>query len=126
MSFFLDENLPKQLAAGMKAFGEDVAHTTEQWPAGTKDVELLEAIGGLNGFLITRDRRIRFNPAERQALKANGVGAFFLGGKDLNFCKMVQVLVKSWPEIKRHAAKEQRPFAFRLRPNGGKLERLKL
>ena len=120
MRFFIDNNLSLHLAKGMKEFGEDVIHLTEKFQPATNDEIWLEFVGK-NGFvLITRDERIRWNPAERAAFRKYKVGAFFLGGKNLTRCQLIQQLVRNWPKVKNTAAKETRPFAFRIPPSGAK------
>ena len=81
MTFFVDNNLSTQLARGMAAFGEDVTHLQDHYAPDAADTEWLPRIGRDQWILITRDDRVRFNPAELAALKQHRVGAFFLGGK---------------------------------------------
>lgn len=118
MKFFVDNNLSDYLAKGMKAFGEDVVHLKEYFPEETKDVDWLKFIGENDLILITRDERIRRNPAELSAFRKHNVGAFFLGGKKLDKCKIIQQVVHNWPKIKQYAIEERRPFAFRIPPTG--------
>ena len=113
MKFFIDNNLSPQLAAGMKAFGEEAVHLTELFPGDTEDVTWLEFVGQNDLLLVTRDERVRFNPAERTAFKSYGVGAFFLGGKNRSRCELIQQLVRNWPQMKKLGVKTSRPFAFR-------------
>ena len=126
MRFFVDNNLSPQLAKGLKAFGEDVVHLQEIFPENAEDPEWLARIGSEGWLLVTRDNRIRFRPAEWTALKEHGVGAFFMGGKKRNRCQLIQQLVRNWPQIKECARNTKRPFAFRVRPTGGKFDRLPL
>ena len=126
MRFFVDNNLSEQLARGMKAFGEDVVHLREFFAPDTEDPVWLERIGSEGWFLITRDDRVRFRPAELTALKENQVGAFFLGGKNLNRCQLIQQVVRNWPRIKDFARRTRRPFAFRVPPRGTKFDSLPL
>ena len=65
MKFFVDNNLSPQLANGMKAFGEDVIHITEIFPGDIDDTEYLPRVGSEGWFLVTRDNRIRYRPAEQ-------------------------------------------------------------
>jgi PIN like domain len=124
--FFVDNNLSQKLAQGMRAFGEDVDHLQDHFPDDIADTSWLEYIGNSGFFLITRDNRIRRNPAELAALKRFGVGAFFLGGKHRNRCELIQQLVRNWPLIKDYAAKKAVPFAVRVRPTGSKLDEIPL
>ena len=126
MTLFIDNNLGQNLAAGMKAFGEDVSHLRELFPANAKDTEWLPVVGARQYILVTRDEEIRREPSELAALKKNAVGAFFLGGKGLNRCQLIQQLVRNWPRIKELAHKERRPFAFRIPPSGTKFTKISL
>lgn len=122
--FFLDNNLSKNLAKGMKSFGEEVVHLQEIFPGDTKDEEWIKYVGEHGMILITRDNKIRWTPAEIKAIVENNVGSFFLGGKNLSRCKMIQQLVKLWPKIKILSTKTTPPYAFRLPPSGSKITRL--
>ena len=81
MRFFVDNNLSPQLANGMRAFGEDVIHITEIFPDDTHDTEYLSRVGSEGWFLVTRDNRIRYRPAERTARKEHQVGGVLHGRK---------------------------------------------
>jgi hypothetical protein len=126
MKFFFDNNLSKKLAFGMKAFGEDAIHLQDIFPENTADEIWLDYIGKKNYILITKDTRILKNPAEKIYLKKHNVGAFFLTGKSLDRCKMIQNIVKNWPKIKKIAVNSKPPFAFRIRSGGGKFEPIPL
>jgi len=126
MRFFVDHDLSPQLANGMTALGEDVVHLTEIFPDSAKDLEYLPRVGSEGWFLVTRDKRIRYRPAERAALKEYRVGAFFLGGKSRSRCELIQQLVRNWPRMKELARTTPVPFAFQVPPFGKKLRRLSL
>lgn len=121
MTFFLDNNLSPKLAAGMSGFGEEVTHLQDHFPRDAKDPEWLPDIGQKGWYLITRDKNIRHKPAEIKALRQNRVGAFYLGGKSLKRCDLVEQLVRNWRRIKELAARTKRPFAFRVPPRGKKI-----
>jgi len=118
MRFIVDNNLGPQLAAGMKGFGEDVVHLTEFLEPNVPDTEMLAHVGSEGWCLVTRDDRIRYRPAESGALKEHRVGAFFMGGKNLRRCQIIQQLVRNWPKMKELAGATERPFAFRVPPRG--------
>jgi predicted nuclease of predicted toxin-antitoxin system len=122
MRFFFDNNLSSHLAGGMKEFGEDVVHLRDHFPENATDAEWLPFVGDNDLVLITRDDAIRWNPAERR----HKVAAFFLGGKKLSRCQLIQQLVRNWPRMKELAASEKRPFAFRVPPHGTTFNRLAL
>ena len=126
MKFFIDNNLSHSLANGMRAFGEDVDHLKDHLPEDTPDREWLKYIGEKEYILITRDDNIRRNPAELKSLKDYSVGAFFLGGKNRTRWQLIQQLVRNWPRIKKFAAKQSKPFAFRIPPTGTSIVRIPL
>jgi predicted nuclease of predicted toxin-antitoxin system len=126
MKFFFDHNLSPHLANGMKAFGEDTEHLTERFKQNTDDVEWLQYVGDNQMVLITRDLQIRRNPAEIEAIKRHKVRAFFLGGKNLSACRIIQQVVRNWPRIKEYAEKERPPYALRIPPTGTSFEKIQL
>lgn len=126
MTFFFDNNLSEHLVNGLKAFGEDVVHLKEMFEEQEPDASWLKQIGDKRFFLVTRDERVRFNPIELSALKQNNVGAFFVGGKNLTRCAIIQQVVRNWPRIKELSAKTKLPFLYRIPPSGTKFVRLEI
>lgn len=122
MTFFFDNNIGENLVRGMKAFGEDVIHLKQHFAEDTPDHVWLEYIGKQGYVLITKDERVRYNPLERRAIKKYRIGTFFLGGKGLDKCRLIQQVVRNWPRIKEYAIKSRklRPYAFRVPPTGTK------
>ncbi len=120
MKFFVDNNLSPHIAEGLRAFGENVVHIKEVFPEGEDDLGWLPHIGKNKMILISRDLGLRRNPAEIQAIRDNHVGAFFLGGKNLTRCQLVQQVVRNWPRIKTVAARRAReaPYIYRVPPKG--------
>ena len=110
----------------MRVFGENVVHLTDDFQPGTADEDWLMEVGRRGWFLVTRDQMIRKRPAQKAALRRYGVGAFFLGGKDLDRCRQIIQIVRGWPRMKEHAAREKRPFAFNLNQSGTTLKRVAL
>ena len=120
ITFFIDNNLSPQLAIGMRGFGEAVEHLQDLFNEDADDTEWLQYVGRRGLVLITRDISIRRRPAELAALRDHRVGAFFLGGKNLGRCDLIQQLVRNWPRMKQMSIKTRRPFAFRVPPRGTK------
>jgi len=126
MRFFFDNNLSAKLAHGMREFGEDVVHLTDHFPQNAVDSEWLPFVGEHALVLVTRDEKIRWKPAELRAVKNFKVGAFFLGGKKLDRCQLIQQIVRNWPRMKEIARSERRPFAIRIPPHGSRFTHLTL
>jgi hypothetical protein len=119
LTFFFDNNLSPRLAAGLRAFGEDVRHLREEFPPETPDEVWLPEIGRRGWYLITRDKRIPRKAAEVRALKAAGVGAFvFTQKKDLDLWEWVQTVVRRWSEIKNWCQSHRRPFVVGIPERG--------
>ena len=126
MKFFVDNNLSIHLAHGMREFGEDIDHLQDHFLQSAHDEEWLPVVGKNGWILITRDDNIRWRVAELRALRAHDVGAYFLGGKNLNRCQLVQQLVRNWPQMKAKAQSQRRPFALRVPPSGGRFKPIAL
>lgn len=124
MKFFFDNNLSKKLVNGLRAFGEDVVHLKENFEEDASDVEILKFVGKHKMGFITRDERVRWNPAEHAAIRDNRVGAFFLGGKNLNAWKIIQQIVRNWPRVKELGETKSPPYAYRIPPNGTKFKKM--
>jgi predicted nuclease of predicted toxin-antitoxin system len=126
MRFFFDNNLSANLAHGMREFGEDVVHLTDHFPQDAVDSEWLPFVGENQLVLVTRDERIRWKPAEIAAVKVHKVAVFFLGGKKLKRCDLIEQVVRNWRRMKQVAATEHRPFAIRVPPHGATFKHVAL
>lgn len=124
MRFFVDNNLGPDLAAGLRGFGEDVVHLRDYFEVDAADVDWLGHIGEQGWYLITRDDAIRRKPFEIAVLRRHTVGAFFLGGKNLARCELIEQIIRNWRRIKMKADESTRPFGFRVPPRGMKIKRL--
>lgn len=118
MRFFFDENLSPHLVAGLRGFGEDVVHLTDEFAPGTRDVDWLEVIGNKGWPLVSKDERIRYNKGEREQITRHSVSAFFLGGKKMSRCETIQQVVRAWPEMKKWVAKSRTPFLAKVSRHG--------
>lgn len=123
MRFLIDENLSERFVRGMDAFGEHVVHGKDEPGEGTPDEELLEHVGSAGLTLVTRDLRMLYRPAEKDAFLRHKVGAFFLHGGELSMCAIIRALVHHWPKMKALAKDTDRPFAFKVYASGGVVER---
>jgi predicted nuclease of predicted toxin-antitoxin system len=124
--FFFDNNVSKKIVEGLKAFGEEVVHLQEKFPEDSADIEWLQYVGEKGLVLITRDERVRWNPAEIAAIKKFKVATFFLGGRNLDRCRLIQQVIRNWSRIKEYSRKNQPPFAIRIPPTGTKFTQIAL
>jgi predicted nuclease of predicted toxin-antitoxin system len=124
MKFFFDENLPLWIASGMREFRQDAVHLLEEFSTGTPDEDWLSSVGERGWTIISKDRRIRYRPAELRAYQTSEVGVFVLMGKNVKGWEIVEQLVRNWRRIKELAEKTNRPFIFKVPPRGQKIERI--
>ena len=121
--FFFDNTTSYRLVNGLKAFGEDVVHLRDRFAQNTPDEEWIPVVGGEHLFVVTHDKRLRRNPAQRKALLDAGLGVFLLASSVSGHCEVITMVVDRWPEIKQAASREARPFVLQV-PHRGKIKRL--
>ena len=61
-------------------------------------------------ILLTKDKRIRFNDLEKQAVIANRVREFYFTSGNINGDEMAELLVVALPEMIRLCGKHPPPF----------------
>ena len=119
MKFIIDENIGKKFAAGMKGFGEDVEFVADELHRqGASDTEILEHVGRNGHAFISHDKALRYKPAIQSLIKEYRVKSFYLSGKDLRGCKIIQSLVRAWPNIKEKASSHEGPFIWNITQSG--------
>ncbi len=126
IEFFVDAGLSQKLVEGLRALGyTNIEHIHEQFPVGTLDEEWLEYVGENKLVVITKDKMIRKNPKEKEALIKYGIVAFYLGGDKLSIKEMGKQLINAWDMMEACAIKQRKKGiagAFIIRPRGNKIE----
>ncbi len=80
-------------------------------PAGAADTAWLPVIGQAGLVVLTRDKRIRSRPLERQALLASGVRACFLtSGGSLTLFEQLRLWLRYWDDIETLATDQPAPW----------------
>jgi hypothetical protein len=111
--FLFDENMPERLAAALREqLGESAFHVSDVPDAGTPDPAVIRHAGERGWCLLGSDRRMLRTPRERAVITELGVGAFFLNDTVSGFCTITRTVIRHWPEMKRIAAQEERPFLY--------------
>ena len=131
MSFFFDENYGHKLAAGLDAFDEEnsIKHFKDVGFLSTEDVEWFSRLPeNERNVIITLDRSISRNPAERSAWKESGAILFFLKKSFVQQTPWDQIakMVKKWPTICKLAAKAKPGDGFIVHTSGEKIEPIEL
>jgi PIN domain-containing protein len=76
-------------------------------PEGANDSHWLPVVGKAGLVVLTRDKRIRRRPLERQALLANGVRACFqTTAGQLSLFEQLQLWLRHWSDIESLVEKE--------------------
>ena len=80
--FFLDRQLGRHKIAGiLRAAGLKIEVHDDHFRQEAVDPEWLTAVGQRNWIVVTRDERIRYNVAEKQAMRRAKVRAFVLAAQ---------------------------------------------
>jgi len=90
---FVDRSLGSQkVPAGLRASGIHVEVHDDHFARDEDDIVWLKACG-LNGWVVlTKDERIRRDPAEVRAIIASGAHAIFIGRQDVTAEEMLEDL----------------------------------
>lgn len=114
--FLFDANLPRGLVEALRAVGEPAEHVNEIFAPATPDETWIRYAGERGWCVVSRDVNITRKPQELAALREAEVGAFFLlpGKRSPQRCQIVQTVIRHWPEMKRLAKSESRPFQLEI------------
>lgn len=125
MRFFLDNNLPPRLAAGLRELcdGEQdvstVVHLKSKFPPDAEDPDWLRALGREGDWIvISADDRIRVNKANKEAWHESGLTVIFLAPPftNLKYWKLVAQLIEWFPAIKACGTKAPTGHGFLFQP----------
>lgn len=111
--FFTDRNLGKQFPNALKSAGIRVEKHNDHFADDARDEVWLTEIGKRGWYAITYDRRIRYKPNEKNAVKKFRVGLFVLVGK-LPISKLAENFVLTLPKIQKFIDKNPRPFIAKI------------
>jgi hypothetical protein len=70
------------------------------------------------GIIITRDKRLRFDEAERRAIVEARLGCFVLLSPKLTRWTMARLLLPVWDQLEAIVAQEARPFIDGVHADG--------
>lgn len=88
-------------------------------PAGAADTAWLPVIGQAGLVVLTRDKRIRSRPLERQALLNHNVRACFLtSGGSLTLFDQLRLWLRYWDEIETLVADQPAPWLASVTRSG--------
>jgi len=110
---FIDRSIPKGVAEALKQVREDVYWLEDKFRHDAKEPEWLEEAGRNGWLVISRDKKIRTRPGERQALIQYKVGCFCLTQKQaLSRWDYLKLLSGTLDEMERLFSETDRPFLY--------------
>jgi len=115
---FFDRTCGKKLPQAFKLLGLPVEGHADHFAHDEHDDVWLAAVGTWGWVVITNDKNIRRNQAERQALLAHNVGCFMLGGGSRTRWEQARILMRAWDRMQEVFANMPRPFIFAIHADG--------
>jgi hypothetical protein len=113
--FLFDENSPYRLVRSLRELGEAAFHVYDVGLKQAPDEMVLRYAGERGWCVVSSDRNILHNPHERAVLTEHSIGTFFLKDTIAGTCKIARTIYRHWPEMKRIASGEPRPFLYLIR-----------
>lgn len=118
--FFLDRQLGRHTIAGiLRAAGLKIEVHDDHFRQDAIDPEWLTAVGEKNWIVVTRDERIRYRVAEKQAIRRAKVRTFVLTAQgNLRADMLAQNFLKALPKIRRTIRDNKPPFVAKISRSG--------
>jgi hypothetical protein len=113
--FLFDANVSPRISNAFTALGENVVHIEDVLARGVLDEVWIPYAAEQGFFVVTFDRQIRKRPHQKALFMNAGIGVFFMADTIKGHCKIVQTLMRHWPEMKKLARATKRPFALEVR-----------
>lgn len=129
---YLDENIPKSLADGLRALDQPnnstgqkcaVVYLTDQFGRGIKDDEWIPLLGKEQAVMVTQDHNIHRTDSERELYQKHGLGLIVVrlpSKKGMPYWDLVQQLVRNWMAIRQVALTKRPPFIYECTAKGVK------
>jgi hypothetical protein len=109
------DSLQVLIALRLQSEGHDAGPFDEF--AGKKDVEFLPIIGERGWVLVTKDKNVRRNQLEVNAILNAGVRAFVITATSLNHQQIADLVLKIMPKILR-ISRQRGPFLYNITATG--------
>src|ERR1700730_10077863 len=120
LTFFLDRQLGRyKMAGALRKAGLNIEIHDDHFPQNAEDTEWLKAAGKRKCIVVTRDERIRYRVAERQAIRRAKVRAFVLAAQgDLRAEMLAENFLREFPKVRRVVEKQKPPFIAKISRSG--------
>lgn len=108
--WFVDRSLGKRVRDALRGVGAAVVYLEDEHSDDASDEAWLEDVGAKGYVVLTKDKQIRLNLAERDALVRANVRAFFLTSGNLTGTEMAEILTRQLPAMAALARVTPPPF----------------
>lgn len=112
-TFFTDRDLGKTFPKLLNENGIKTEKYFDHFPDDTTDIEWLKEIGKKGWYCISHDKRIRYNPTEKEAVIHSGIGLFLLVGH-ANNKELAENFINTINKIEKFIKKHPRPFIAKV------------
>ncbi len=111
---FIDRSIPKSVAEALKLVRPgDVMWLEDAFPHDATDEAWLPVAGRERWIVVTRDKKVRSRPGQRELIRKHGVGCFILAQKrPLTRWDYLKLLTATLDEMERIDSKSTRPYLF--------------
>lgn len=107
------------MAGALRNAGLNIEIHDDHFSQNAQDPEWLAAAGKNNWIVVTRDERIRYRVAEKQAIRRAKVRAFVLAAQgDLRAEILAEIFIKALPKIRRTVNQRKPPFVAKISRGG--------
>lgn len=113
--FFTDRNLGRQFPTALLTHGLIVESHDDHFGPQTADEQWLSDVATRGWVVLTRDRRIRYNPIALSAAMHAGARVLILVGKNLTHARLAEVFIDALPRVRRLLMRQQEPFLGKIR-----------
>ena len=121
---FFDRSIPRSVAEALKLVRDDVRWLEDEFPGDVKDPVWLAEVGRREWLVLSRDKRIRYRPAEKQAIIQHRVGCFcIMQGSNPTRWEYLRLIVPLLDRMEEIFATVERPFLYGI-DKAGNLTRL--
>ncbi len=107
------------MAGALRKAGLNVEIHDDHFAPDAKDAEWLAVAGQKRWIVVTRDERIRYRAAAKQAIRRAKVRAFVLAAQgDLRADMLAQNFLKAITNVRRIMERQQPPFVAKISRDG--------
>jgi uncharacterized protein with PIN domain len=107
------------MASALRNAGLKVEIHDDHFAPDAKDEEWLTVAGQKQWIVVTRDERIRYRAAAKQAIRRAKVRAFFLAAQgDLSAEMLAENFLKAFSKVRRAVSEQKPPFIAKISRSG--------